>query len=136
MTDDSNLLDVLVAQIDDENLRSRVAREIELLRGSRRFGLVFDRHLPESVRLPGHPVRKGVAVTLRDESQPAVAWRVTGFTDTSRKVAVLDSDGGERPVTDLVVIRGLRKDGIADKVVAATNKDLMEALFASEGMSC
>ncbi len=105
MTDDSNLLDVLVAQIDDENLRSRVAREIELLRGSRRFGLVFDRHLPESVRLTEHPVRKGVAVTLRDESQPAVAWRVIGFTDTSRKVAVLDSDGGERPVNDLVVIR-------------------------------
>lgn len=41
MTDDSNILDVLVTQIDDEQLRSRVAREIELLRGSRRFGLVF-----------------------------------------------------------------------------------------------
>jgi type III restriction enzyme len=29
----------------------------------------------------------------------------------------------------------LRKDSIADKLVAATNKDLMEALFASEGMN-
>lgn len=29
----------------------------------------------------------------------------------------------------------LRKDGIAEKVTAATNKDLMEALFAAEGMS-
>lgn len=29
----------------------------------------------------------------------------------------------------------LRKDGIAEKVAAATNKDLMEALFAAEGMS-
>lgn len=105
VTDDSNLLDVLVAQIGDDNLRSRVAREIELLRGSRRFGLVFDRHLPEAVRLPDHPVRKGVKVTRRDESQPDVAWRVIGFTDTSRKVALLDSDGGERPVTELVVIR-------------------------------
>lgn len=28
----------------------------------------------------------------------------------------------------------LRKDGIAEKVAAATNKDLMEALFAGEGM--
>lgn len=52
MTDDSNLLDALVAQVEDETLRSRLSREIELLRGSRRFGLVFDRHLPESVRLP------------------------------------------------------------------------------------
>ena len=29
----------------------------------------------------------------------------------------------------------LRKDGIAELVAAATNKDLMENLFASEGMN-
>ena len=105
MTDDSNLLDALVAQVEDETLRSRLSREIELLRGSRQFGLVFDRHLPESVRLPEHPVRKGVRVTLRDESVPGQAWRVIRFTDSSRKVAVLDWDGGEVPVEELVVIR-------------------------------
>lgn len=105
MTDDSNLLDALVAQVEDETLRSRLSREIELLRGSRRFGLVFDRHLPESVRLPEHPVRKGVRVTLRDESVPGQAWRVVRFTDGSRKVAVLGDDGGEVPVEELVVIR-------------------------------
>ena len=105
MTDDSNLLDALVAQVEDETLRSRLSREIELLRGSRRFGLVFDRHLPESARLPEHPVRKGVRVTPRDESVPDQAWRVLRFTDGSRKVAVLDGDGGEVPVDELVVIR-------------------------------
>ena len=107
MTDDSNLLDALVAQVEDETLRSRLSREIELLRGSRQFGLVFDRHLPESVRLPEHPVRKGVRVTLRDESDPGQTWRVIRFTDSSRKVAVLDGDGdgGEVPVEELVVIR-------------------------------
>ena len=105
MTDDSNLLDALVAQVEDETLRSRLSREIELLRGSRQFGLVFDRHLPESVRLPEHPVRKGVRVALRDESVPGQAWRVIRFTDSSRKVAVLDGDGGEVPVDELVVIR-------------------------------
>jgi len=105
VTDDSNLLDALVAHVEDETLRSRLSREIELLRGSRRFGLVFDRHLPESVRLPEHPVRKGVRVTLRDESVPDQAWRVVRFTDGSRKVAVLDGDGVEVPVEELVVIR-------------------------------
>jgi adenine-specific DNA-methyltransferase len=105
VTDDSNLLDALVAQVEDETLRSRLSREIELLRGSRRFGLVFDRHLPESVRLPEHPVRKGVRVALRDESVPGHAWRVIRFTDSSRRVAVLDGDGGEVPVEELVVIR-------------------------------
>jgi adenine-specific DNA-methyltransferase len=105
VTEDSNLLDALVAQVEDETLRSRLSREIELLRGSREFGLVFDRHLPESVRLPEHPVRKGVRVALRDESVPGQAWRVIRFTDSSRKAAVLDGDGGEVPVEELVVIR-------------------------------
>ena len=104
MGDETNILDQLIGQVADEALRNRLAREVELLRGSRRFGMVFDRHLPESVRLPDHPVRKGVKVGLRDECT-ADTWRVSGFTDTSRSVAVLDGEGGQRPVGDLVVIR-------------------------------
>lgn len=103
--DDSNILDHAIGQIGDETLRARIAREVELLRGSRRFGLVFDRHLPESVRLPGHPIRKGVKVTRRDESTPGASWRVTGFTDVAKSAAILDGDGGEAPTDDLVVVR-------------------------------
>jgi adenine-specific DNA-methyltransferase len=102
--DETNILDQLIGQVADEALRARLAREVELLRGSRRFGLVFDRHLPESVRLPDHPIRKGVKVGLRDESTTD-NWRVAGFTDTSRAIAILDGDGGERPTAELVVIR-------------------------------
>ncbi|MFG3645100.1 site-specific DNA-methyltransferase [Micromonospora sp. NPDC047762] len=104
MGDETNVLDQLIGQIADEALRARLAREVELLRGSRRFGLVFDRHLPESVRLVEHPIRKGVKVTLRDEST-SDSWRVLGFTDPSRTTAVLDGDGGQRDADDLVVIR-------------------------------
>jgi adenine-specific DNA-methyltransferase len=104
MGDDGGILDQAIEQIHDEALRARIAREVELLRGSRRFGLVFDRHLPESVRLPDHPIRKGVSVTLRDESTPQT-WRVLRFTDASRSVAVLDGDRSEVPTKNLVVIR-------------------------------
>lgn len=89
--------------MSDEAVRAVLAREVERLRGSRRFGLVFDRHLPEAVRLPTHPIRKGVAVGRRDDST-AGTWRVTGFTGPSRAVALL-SDGSEAPVEQLVVIR-------------------------------
>jgi len=99
--DEGSILDQAIEQIHDEALRARIVREVELLRGSRRFGLVFDRHLPESVRLPEHPVRKGVTVTLRDESTTR-SWRVVRFTDTSRSVAVLD---GEVQTGRLVAIR-------------------------------
>ncbi|MEV0597553.1 site-specific DNA-methyltransferase [Nonomuraea cavernae] len=104
MDDETNILDQLVSRVADETLRSRLAREVELLRGSRRFGLVFDRHLPESVKLTDHPIRKGVRVSLRDEST-VETWRVVSFADTTRTVAVLDGDGGERSVSDLVVVR-------------------------------
>lgn len=104
MADETNVLDQLIGQIQDESLRNRLAREVELLRGSRRFGLVFDRHLPESVRLVDHPIRKGIRVALRDESN-AETWTVVRFTDTTRTVAVLDGEGGERLVSDLVVVR-------------------------------
>lgn len=104
MGDESNVLDQLISRIDDTTLRERLAREVDLLRGSRRFGLVFDRHLPESVRLPDHPIRKGVRVALRDESS-SETWLVVRFTDRAREVAVLSDAGGERHVSELIVVR-------------------------------
>ncbi|RIU41042.1 site-specific DNA-methyltransferase [Mycobacteroides abscessus] len=104
MADETNILDQLISRVGDESLRSHLAREVDLLRGSRHFGLVFDRHLPESVRLVDYPIRKGVRVALRDESSTDT-WTVVGFADQERKVAVLGGDGGERPVDDLVVVR-------------------------------
>jgi adenine-specific DNA-methyltransferase len=93
--DGTNILDILVNQVEDESLRARIGREIELLRGSRRFGLVFDRHLPESVRLVDHPIRKGVRVGLRDESTDET-WPVLGFTDVTGPVA-LTENGRDEP---------------------------------------
>lgn len=104
MSDESNVLDQLVSRVDDDTLRTRLAREIELLRGSRRFGLVFDRHLPESVRLPDHPIRKGIRVALRDESS-SETWIVDRFADRTREVAVLGRDGGDRHISELIVVR-------------------------------
>lgn len=104
MADETNILDQLISRVPDESLRSHLSREVDLLRGSRHFGLVFDRHLPESVRLVDYPIRKGVRVSLRDESSTET-WIVVGFADQDRKVAVLSGDGGERPVDDLAVVR-------------------------------
>lgn len=104
MADETNILDQLISRVPDESLRSHLSREVDLLRGSRHFGLVFDRHLPESVRLVDYPIRKGVRVALRDESS-AETWLVAGFADQERKVAVLSGDGGEKPVDDLAVVR-------------------------------
>nr|WP_241730565.1 site-specific DNA-methyltransferase [Dietzia cercidiphylli] len=94
----------MVSRVEDETLRARLAHEVDLLRGSRRFGLVFDRHLPESVRLPDHPIRKGIRVALRDESS-SETWVVDSFTDRTREIAALSGDGGERHTSELIVVR-------------------------------
>ena len=104
MPDESNVLDQLVSRVENDILRARLAQEVDLLRGSRRFGLVFDRHLPESVRLPDHAIRKGVRVALRDESSTET-WIVSNFTDRTREFAVLGGTGGERHISELVVVR-------------------------------
>lgn len=60
----------------------------------------------------------------------ALAKYASDHPDHLRRVLALIRDGqGNLRALDL------RKDGIADKLAAATNKDLMEALFVSEGTS-
>jgi adenine-specific DNA-methyltransferase len=58
-------LDSLIAQIGDSQLRAELAAGLSELRRTRDFGLVFERHLPETVRLFHHAIRRGVKVTLR-----------------------------------------------------------------------
>ena len=46
----------LIAQIPDERLRKGIAAEVKALKKTKKFGLVFEEHLPETVRLPRLPV--------------------------------------------------------------------------------
>ena len=55
----------LVSQIKDEALRSRIEVELEKLQKQKKFGLVFEDHLPERVRLYDMPVKRGCKVSLK-----------------------------------------------------------------------
>lgn len=52
-------LDALLERVDDAGLRSELRSHIQRLRRRRQFVLVFESHLPERVRLPDHPIRRG-----------------------------------------------------------------------------
>ena len=65
----------LIAQIPDERLRKAVAGEVKALKKTKKFGLVFEEHLPETVRLPRLPVREGELVALKRQSGNQL-WRV------------------------------------------------------------
>ncbi|HZS18691.1 MAG TPA: site-specific DNA-methyltransferase [Candidatus Udaeobacter sp.] len=69
----------LVQQIGDERLRSEISAEIRELKKQKRFGLVFEEHLPEMLRLPKAPIRLGNVVAHRDAPGSEV-WRVVDIT--------------------------------------------------------
>jgi hypothetical protein len=72
-------LDTLLERVEDEAVRSGLREEIERLRRRRQFGLVFESHLPERVRLPDHPIRRGASVVRRNGPNDATLQQSCGF---------------------------------------------------------
>ena len=55
----------LLAQVQDEALRARLEQEIDRLSKTKKFGLVFEEHLPECTPLWDIPVKKGSKIALK-----------------------------------------------------------------------
>ncbi len=74
----------LLRQVEthDPQLAADLKREVEALSERRAFGLNFERHIPETVELPGRPVRRRDKVRflpVRGEKPSSVdhrLWRV------------------------------------------------------------
>ncbi|MBQ9579123.1 MAG: site-specific DNA-methyltransferase [Ottowia sp.] len=66
-------IDDLIAQITDEKLRALLQREADKLKKGKKFGLVFEPHLPERTLLHGAPVRVGSKVTPLADRERAAA---------------------------------------------------------------
>ena len=61
----SRLTDLIArAKAKDSALGEELERVFKMLASRRAFGLNFERHLPESVELPGRPVRRGDKVRI------------------------------------------------------------------------
>jgi len=56
----------LLVQVQDQALRERLEREINRLSKSKKFGLVFEEHLPECTPLYDVPIKKGSTVSKRN----------------------------------------------------------------------
>lgn len=59
------LLQDLIQQIDDPTLRDRILQETDKLMKQKKFGLVFEEHLPECTLLYDVPIRVGSKVALK-----------------------------------------------------------------------
>jgi adenine-specific DNA-methyltransferase len=136
-------LDVLLDKVDDPALRADLRRQVDLLRARRRFGLVFEEHLPERVQLAEHAIRRGTRVVRRDheDDEPREVIRVA-----NKKATVRSAEGETETlgVDDVVVVAdfgepiypGLRRlgslkaggDKPAHVVIKGENHHVLEAL--------
>jgi len=56
----------LIEQVENPELRERLRREVDKLNKQKKFGLVFEEHLPEATPLHGIPAKKGSLAALKD----------------------------------------------------------------------
>lgn len=110
-------LDVLLDKVQDTALRADLRSQIDRLKQRRSFGLVFEQHIPERVRLPQHPIRVGSQVVSRDDEDSPTFEVILIDDGGATLVRVRDADGayvqrGEHglggqeraPIDSLVVI--------------------------------
>lgn len=55
----------LLAQVQDEALRARIEQEINRLSKTKKFGLVFEEHMPECTPLYDMPIKRGAIVAKK-----------------------------------------------------------------------
>lgn len=98
-------IDDLIAQIEDKALRERLRMETNRITKAKKFGLVFEDHLPELTPVYSAKVKKNSKVALRDGALSDL-WRVLSVRDG--EAHCLNISSGETrgiPVDDLVVVR-------------------------------
>lgn len=64
-------LEDLIKQIQDPKLREQIAREAAAMKANKKFGLVFEDHIPEQVQLPHVTVSEGMRVIKRGNHKQA-----------------------------------------------------------------
>ncbi len=90
---DMATLNDLVGQIENAALRERIEEEIKRVAKQKKFGLVFEEHLPECTPLWEIPVKRGSLVAKKDGKMDDV-WRVAKVKD-GKAVCVRDAATGE-----------------------------------------
>ncbi|MCH4239140.1 MAG: site-specific DNA-methyltransferase, partial [Oscillospiraceae bacterium] len=127
----------LINQIDNPDLRARIQQEVNRMNKQKKFGLVFEEHLPECTPLYDIPVRKGSRVALKtgEVNETYVVLKL------ENNIAVCLPKGGgepsELPVEDLVSVAEFGEAIYPylkpiDSVCNAPNSDLWHTLIEAD----
>ena len=127
----------LIDQIENPELRIRVQQEVDRLLGRKKFGLVFEDHLPESLQLPDVPIRRGSRVVLRTGS-PTDAMIVKSINgDLATCYHLLTKTEVEIAVSDIVCVAQFGEPiypflQVIDKVKNAPDNEVWHALVEAD----
>src|ERR1700679_3623511 len=83
MSSSTRSIDILLREIPDVGLRSRLRESVDSLRKQTRFGLVFEGHHPEVSRLPSIAIRKGCLALLKNSKDSATIFKVREISGTT-----------------------------------------------------
>ncbi len=101
-------LDDLVSQVPDLALRGRLQEAVTDLRKNRKFGLVFEEHVPETTAVFGLPVQVGALVQRRQDTQGSGLFRIASLLDDGNSALLVSQDDGHQEtshVADLLTVK-------------------------------
>ena len=94
----------LIAQIEDIALRERIAKEVNRLSKQKKFGLVFEDHLPECTPLYDIPVKVG-ALVAKKAGEVNDVYKVLGIEGNTAQCLHRESkEIADIPLDDLVTV--------------------------------
>ena len=94
----------LIAQIEDIALRERIAKEVDRLSKQKKFGLVFEEHLPECTPLYDIPVKAG-ALVAKKAGEVNDVYKVLCIDDNTAQCLHRESkETAEIALDDLVTV--------------------------------
>ncbi len=81
----------LISQIENPELRARIQAEVDRMNKQKKFGLVFEEHLPECTPLYDIPVKRGALVALKTGKVSEV-YRVLKIKGDEAECKKMDAD--------------------------------------------
>lgn len=94
----------LISQIENVELRERIQKEVDALSRQKKFGLVFEDHIPECTMLYDVPVQRGRMVAIKGQDADA-QYFVAGIKDgVARCISKANSETSDISVEKLVCV--------------------------------
>ena len=130
-------IDDLISKIQDESLRERIRAEIKKSNKQKKFGLVFEEHIPEATPLYDMPVKSGCTVAQKTGKITEMFYVEKVVDGQASCISKSTKERVTMPVSSLVVVAEFGETIYpylkpVDQVVNAPDSDLWHVLIEAD----